>query len=110
MDDITLDGHSAIVNAIISSCSRELSVSYDDPSLETLIGDALEKAKQDDYEDYSQLAVVIVEPTFTENQSVIQEEYAEYIENNTDNWAAWVRQTFGNALGNLADAVNEYGY
>lgn len=62
-------------------------------------------------------AGAIVEPWAIEHDQEHQEAfqmhllaYYAWAENAPEQWASWIRQTFGDAWGNIADQVNIEGY
>lgn len=57
---------------------------------------------------YNDLSSAIVEPDIDSDEAL--EAYCEFMENEPDKWAAWIRKTFGKELGQVAKIVNIVGY
>ena len=54
------------------------------------------------------VAIAIVEPVI--NDAVASEEYANFMEEDRDNWAQWIQSSFGPGWGAVARYVAENGY
>lgn len=63
---------------------------------------------------YPNEAELIVEPWTTEpindKQRFTRTEYYKFAEEDSENWAQWIRETFGNDWGTVADTINIEGY
>lgn len=73
-----------------------------------LYGQQLASINSSEHEDFYTVAAAVVEPYIEDEQAC--EEYFEYMENNADNWAQWIKQTFGDEWGAIAKVVAEEGY
>tara|TARA_R100001510_G_C7463356_1_gene82907 strand:+ start:90 stop:368 length:279 start_codon:yes stop_codon:yes gene_type:complete len=66
-----------------------------------------------EHERFYDVAAAIVEPVYdADNLDLVEsmEEYYDYMENNADNWASWIAQTYGSDWGRVAKIVAEEGY
>ena len=61
-----------------------------------------------DSQDYYTAARCLVEPVIPNASD--EEAYYEFLENDPDNWIGWVRSTFGEQWGQLAEKIMEWGY
>lgn len=71
-------------------------------------GPSPEGVDSSEHEQFYPVAEVIVEPLMHDEQA--QFEYGNFLEGNSENWANWIRQTFGGEWGRIAQIVAEEGY
>jgi hypothetical protein len=57
---------------------------------------------------FGSVASAIVEPLIDNEEA--EDEYFDFLENNSENWYQWIRQTFGEDWGKVAKVVAEEGY
>jgi hypothetical protein len=59
-------------------------------------------------DNYEEASKAIVEPTGLSIED--EDAYIEFMENDTDNWANWIKCNFGEDWGKIATKINEEGY